>query len=301
MDRRQLLKAGWPGPWPLRERRLRAERSPIYIADMHFHLFFFGPAPAATAKPLAREMAAGKATLVAWSLVGDLLWMRPTPRGLKQKGVPKAGETLAWFQRELARIKAYIAEQNLKIVRTPADVDLALKGEPHVVLSVEGASFLDDDLAPGAGRLRAGHPAHPARALHPERASATSRPSSPQHNGLSDFGKKVVEECNRLGILIDLAHCTDDAVSQALAISKVPMVWSHSSVTRDAQAALVDAGLAGPAAEPRRRKGHRRQGRRGRPVGAAHRRGLHASRATPTGCRRWRTGWARTTSPSAPT
>ncbi len=39
-------------------------------------------------------------------------------------------------------------------------------------------------------------------------------------------------ECNRLGILVDLAHCTSAAVGQALAASKVPVVWSHSSVTR---------------------------------------------------------------------
>ena len=122
----------------------------------------------ASLKPLASKMADGKATLVAWSLVGDLLWMRPTARGLKQTGVPEAGETLAWFQHDLARIKAYIAEQNLKIVRTPADVELALKGDPHVVLSVEGASFVDDDLSQVRHRLRSGHPAHSARALHQE-------------------------------------------------------------------------------------------------------------------------------------
>jgi membrane dipeptidase len=41
----------------------------------------------------------------------------------------------------------------------------------------------------------------------------------------------VVQECNRLGILVDLAHSPADTVTQALAISTVPMVWSHSSVT----------------------------------------------------------------------
>ena len=98
-------------------------------------------------------MAGGKATLVAWSLVGDLPWMRVTPRGFKQKSVPKPGETVTWFQAELARVKAHIAEQNLKIVKTPDDIDLALKGDPHVVLSVEGASFLDDDDLAAAGGL----------------------------------------------------------------------------------------------------------------------------------------------------
>jgi membrane dipeptidase len=179
-------------------------------------------------------MADGKATLIAWSLVGDLLWMQPTPRGLKQKSVPKPGETVAWFQRELARIKSYLAEQNLKIVRTPADVELAHKGEPHVVLSVEGASFLDDDLAQVQAAYDAGI-RHIQLVHYIKNSIGDFQTEEPRHNGLSDFGKKVVGECNRLGILIDLAHCSDAAVSQALAIARVPMVWSHSSVTREAK------------------------------------------------------------------
>jgi membrane dipeptidase len=232
MDRRRFLKAGLA--WPLAFASGAQAKEPIYIADMHFHIFFPPGPNSDSLKPLARRMADGKATLVAWSLVGDLLWMQPTPRGLKQKSVPKAGETLAWFQRDLARIKAYLAEQNLKIVRTPADVELALKGEPHVVLSVEGASFLDDDLAQVQAAYELGI-RHIQLVHYINNAIGDFQTEAPRHNGLSDFGKKVVEECNRLGILIDLAHCSDAAVSQALAISKVPMVWSHSSVTRDAK------------------------------------------------------------------
>jgi membrane dipeptidase len=232
MDRRRFLKAGLA--WPLAFASGAQAKDPIYIADMHFHIFFPPGPNSDSLKPLARRMADGKATLVAWSLVGDLLWMQPTPRGLKQKSVPKAGEALAWFQRDLARIKAYLAEQNLKIVRTPADVELALKGEPHVVLSVEGASFLDDDLAQVQAAYELGM-RHIQLVHYINNAIGDFQTEAPRHNGLSDFGKKVVEECNRLGILIDLAHCSDAAVSQALAISKVPMVWSHSSVTRDAK------------------------------------------------------------------
>jgi membrane dipeptidase len=197
---------------------------------MHFHLLFIGPNPAAS-NPLARNLAGGRATLVAWSLVGDLPWMGVTPRGFKQKSVPKPGETVTWFQAELARVKAHIAEQNLKIVKGPADVDLALKGDPHVVLSVEGASFLDDD----PSQLQAAYDAgirHIQLVHYIRNTIGDFQTEKPQHGGLSDQGKKVVQECNRLGILVDLAHSTPDAVTQALAISKVPMVWSHSSVTR---------------------------------------------------------------------
>jgi membrane dipeptidase len=197
---------------------------------MHFHLLFIGPNPAAS-NPLARNLAGGRATLVAWSLVGDLPWMGITPRGFKQKSVPKPGETVTWFQAELARVKAHIAEQNLKIVKGPADVDLALKGDPHVVLSIEGASFLDDD----PSQLQAAYDAgirHIQLVHYIRNSIGDFQTEKPQHGGLSDQGKKVVQECNRLGILVDLAHSTPDAVTQALAISKVPMVWSHSSVTR---------------------------------------------------------------------
>jgi membrane dipeptidase len=228
MDRRQLLKAGFA--WPFAVAGSAFAKDPIFIGDMHFHLLFIGPNPAAS-NPLARNLAGGRATLVAWSLVGDLPWMGVTPRGFKQKSVPKPGETVTWFQAELARVKAHIAEQNLKIVKGPDDVDLALKGDPHVVLSVEGASFLDDDLS----QLQAAYDAgirHIQLVHYIRNSIGDFQTEKPQHGGLSDRGKKVVQECNRLGILVDLAHSTPDAVTQALAVSKVPMVWSHSSVTR---------------------------------------------------------------------
>jgi membrane dipeptidase len=228
MDRRQLLKAGFA--WPFAVAGSAFAKDPIFIGDMHFHLLFIGPNPAAS-NPLARNLAGGRATLVAWSLVGDLPWMGVTPRGFKQKSVPKPGETVTWFQAELARVKAHIAEQNLKIIKGPDDVDLALKGDPHVVLSVEGASFLDDDLS----QLQAAYDAgirHIQLVHYIRNSIGDFQTEKPQHGGLSAQGRKVVQECNRLGILVDLAHSTPDAVTQALAVSKVPMVWSHSSVTR---------------------------------------------------------------------
>ena len=175
-------------------------------------------------------MAAGDATLVAWSLVGDLLWLRPTAQGLQAEGCAQARRGEEWLEQELARVKQHIAEQGLKIVRTPEDVDRALKGEPHVVLAIEGASFVDD----GAGQIKAAYDAgvrHVQLVHYIKNTIGDFQTEKPTHNGLSAFGKAAVEECNRLGMLIDLAHCTGDAVTQALALSKAPMVWSHSSVT----------------------------------------------------------------------
>jgi len=50
-----------------------------------------------------------------------------------------------------------------------------------------------------------------------------------QWNGLSPFGREMVAEMNRLGIMVDVSHVSDDAFYQAVELSKVPVIASHSS------------------------------------------------------------------------
>lgn len=58
--------------------------------------------------------------------------------------------------------------------------------------------------------------------------SATD-PDGPLHNGLSAFGRQVVQEMNRLGIMIDVSHVSDKSFYDALALSKAPLIASHSN------------------------------------------------------------------------
>jgi membrane dipeptidase len=58
---------------------------------------------------------------------------------------------------------------------------------------------------------------------------ADSSRDEPRHNGLTDFGKEVVREMNRLGMLVDVSHVSDKTMSDVLDVSSAPIIASHSS------------------------------------------------------------------------
>lgn len=59
--------------------------------------------------------------------------------------------------------------------------------------------------------------------------SSTDR-QNPEDNGLSEFGKEVVAECNRLGIMVDVSHASDQSFFDVLEVTRAPVIASHSSV-----------------------------------------------------------------------
>jgi len=56
-----------------------------------------------------------------------------------------------------------------------------------------------------------------------------SATDDPVHGGLSPFGKAIVREMNRIGMLVDLSHVSADVMRQAIGLSRAPVIFSHSS------------------------------------------------------------------------
>jgi membrane dipeptidase len=113
---------------------------------------------------------------------------------------------------------------------TTADQILAAKksGRIAVLMGLEGGSAIDSDLAMlrtyfdlGVRYLTLTH------TNHTPWADTASKPA--EHNGLTDFGKQVVREMNRLGMMVDISHVSDKTFFDALAASTAPIIASHSS------------------------------------------------------------------------
>jgi len=116
--------------------------------------------------------------------------------------------------------------------RTPADVErIAKTGKRVILVGVENGYPAGDDLASlktfydrGARYMTLVHSAH-------NQLADSSGPKEPKHNGLSELGKKVVLEMNRLGMMVDLSHASAKSFWDAIAVSKAPVIESHSACT----------------------------------------------------------------------
>jgi membrane dipeptidase len=113
---------------------------------------------------------------------------------------------------------------------TTADeiVRLHLQGKFAILMGVEGGHIIQDDLRAldiyyrlGVRYMTLTHTANTEW--------ADSSGDKPQWNGLTDFGKQVVERMNRLGMMVDISHVSDKTFYDTLAATHAPVIASHSS------------------------------------------------------------------------
>ena len=71
--------------------------------------------------------------------------------------------------------------------------------------------------------------------FHNDICDSSSDGKPAEHNGVSDFGKRVIAEMNRLGMMVDVSHASDKSFFDAIELSKAPIIASHSSVRAIAQ------------------------------------------------------------------
>jgi membrane dipeptidase len=133
-------------------------------------------------------------------------------------------------QIDAVREAARTLPNDLLLATRAADVrKAAAEHKIAALMGIEGGHMIDDDL-----RLLRVYAALGVRYMtltHFQNNNwADSSTDKAAHNGLTAFGKDVVREMNRLGIMVDISHVSDKTFADALEVSKAPVIASHSSV-----------------------------------------------------------------------
>jgi len=157
--------------------------------------------------------------------VGAQFWSVYIPARAVQEGAARV-------QLEQIDIAQQIFKANPDVfqeVLTPQEVMPAFRaGKIASVMGMEGGHAIENSLGAlrsffdlGARYLTLTHSANI------DWADSCCEP--PQHGGLTEFGKEVVREMNRLGMLVDLSHTSPATMNHALDVSEAPVIFSHSS------------------------------------------------------------------------
>ena len=214
---------------------------------MHAHLGF------RQATGYREAMASGDMLLVAEKVTPDSPIVRLVGNRLASIREAAPGELRKNFENGLQRRRQRIRSDGIAGVASADTLDRVLaERTPAIAVSAEGADFLEGDLgyleharAQGLVHLQLVH--YYTQSLIGDISTQDAR-----HGGLSEHGKDLVRACNRLKILVDVAHCSNTAMEQALEISAKPVVYSHGHISleppRPSQAGAVARAIHAPVA-----------------------------------------------------
>jgi membrane dipeptidase len=157
--------------------------------------------------------------------VGGQFWSVYVPSSLQGEHAVTA--TLEQIDFVLHMVASY--PKRLELALTADDVERALAaGRIASLMGAEGGHSIDSSLAV----LRVLHSlgVRYMTLTHNDNVPwADSATDTPEHGGLTDFGRDVVREMNRLGMLVDISHVSPDTMRDALDATSAPVIFSHSS------------------------------------------------------------------------
>lgn len=145
----------------------------------------------------------------------------------------KPGDARAYFLHWLDAIDHELETSHIHRALTLHDLEEAhARRKPVIVQSTEGAHFLEGHLERIEEVYKRGlrhlQPLHDRDDMVTPLGDVITNP--PHLGGLTSFGREVIQECNRLGILVDMAHASPETVLGALKVAKHPIIVSHTNL-----------------------------------------------------------------------
>lgn len=158
--------------------------------------------------------------------VGAQFWSVYVPSNTnEQLAVQQTIEQIDVAKRLIARYPA-----DLSLAYNSAELERQMKaGKIAGMLGIEGGQSIGSSLA--VLREMFGMGVRYMTLTHSKNVPwADSATDAPKHDGLTDFGRQVVQEMNRLGMIVDLSHVSEATMKDALEATKAPVMFSHSGV-----------------------------------------------------------------------
>jgi len=180
---------------------------------------------------VAGPMRQGGLSVMCLAIVADSPVIQATSGRLRPVRNPRPGELYDWSKTTFAKLHDLARGQGMPIVRTGADLRAARSSRPSVIVTSEGADWLEGRIE----RLDEAYQRWQLRQLQlthyrpNELGDIQTEPAV--HGGLTDFGVEVIRRCNQLGIVVDVAHGTFDLVKRAVATATKPLVLSHTALS----------------------------------------------------------------------
>lgn len=145
-------------------------------------------------------------------------------RDALQAATAKASSLLNQIEEMVAANSPYVG-----IAYTPQDVSrLKRENRKAIMLGIENAYAIGSDIA-NVERFRERGVVYMTLCHNGDNDVCDSARGNREHGGLSDFGRQVVREMNRVGMMVDLSHASEESFYDALRYSRTPIVCSHSS------------------------------------------------------------------------
>jgi membrane dipeptidase len=181
------------------------------------------------------DLSAGNVSAAVFSAVSDMSLLEQTAtQGLKASRDFKPGEAYADYRRQVGELKSLIASHAVAAGLAPVDIESAHRyHKTAALIGVEGGDFIEDRLDRIHEAFRDGVRAVTLVHYHINQIGDIQT-ESPVHQGLTPFGKSIVREMNHTGIIMDLAHATFALTKGVIAVSRKPIMISHTNLATPA-------------------------------------------------------------------
>jgi membrane dipeptidase len=177
------------------------------------------------------DLSAGNVSAGVFSAVSDMSLLEQTAtQGLKAGRDFKPGEAYADYRRQVGELKSLISSHAVAAGLKPADIDSAHRyHKTAAVIGVEGGDFIEDQLDRVHEAFRDGVRVVTLVHYHINQIGDIQT-EPPVHQGLTPLGRSIVREMNRTGIIMDLAHATMAVTKGVIAVSRKPIMVSHTNL-----------------------------------------------------------------------